>query len=277
MRSQIITSLCIVWMMFQCATGQSQTALPYFSGFDNVAEKAGWTEYRLGAVGLNKWSYSMSFAFSDPECLRHGYPVGGTELTDDWFVSPEFDFTAGAMIDSLRYSFTGFGTPMSGDTIGVYLLNGSPDPADATLITMLYSFTDSIYINDGVWRKTVPIDIPATTGQSYLAFRYSTVVNWLDTKIDNVSISGEPVGTNSAVLSNEVILAYPNPSQNYISLKMIDNLSITSLQLVDLQGRVVRNFETDQNILAIDGLAFGHYVLKIATDRGQVNKKIIVK
>lgn len=277
MRSRIFTLLLSAWMLFPCASGHSQTALPYYTGFDSATEQEGWTEYRVGAtVSLNQWSYSNIGAFSDPQCLMHGYPVGGTELTDDWFVSPEFDFSAGGMIDSLRYEFSGFGTPGSNDTIGVYLLNGSPDPALASDVVMLYNFTDSTYINDNTWRKTEPFEIPAADGQSYIAFRYSTVVNWLDVKFDNLSISGAPLGS-STIFSASSVEVYPNPSHDFINVKIDENLSVASLQLMDLQGKVVRSFEINQDKLNVAGLAAGHYILQITSNNRSLSKKIVVQ
>ena len=65
----------------------AQTPLPYYTGFDNATEQAGWVEYDLGVTSTYPWEFYNSSAYSAPTCLRRDYPVGGTQVTDGWFVS----------------------------------------------------------------------------------------------------------------------------------------------------------------------------------------------
>ena len=110
----------------------------YKTGFDNMTEQSGWAQYRVGVIDpFYEWEYSAFEALSNPNCILHNYPVGGTEVTDDWFVSPVFDFSEGGMIDSVWHRFSGFGLPLAGDTIAIYLINGSADPELAASKTCL--------------------------------------------------------------------------------------------------------------------------------------------
>ena len=155
----------------------AQTSLPYFTAFDNAGQQSGWTEYRLGEENaFYEWNYSTMQPYTAPNCLAHNYPVGGENLLDDWFVSPEFDFSGGGMLDSLHHAFSGFGVPGAGDTVAIYLLHGSQDPAVATK-TLLMDFRGADYTGDGAWRRLDPIAIPAQSGESYIAIRYSTIIN----------------------------------------------------------------------------------------------------
>lgn len=272
-------TLIILGLMMHCSTcwAQNPFPLPYYTGFDNPAEKFGWTEYRLGATNeFYQWEYSTFAPFSAPECLNHNYPVGGTEQTDDWFVSPVFDFSEGATIDSLRYAFSGFGAPMDGDTIGVYLLNGSPDPAVAEVVAMLYSFSDSTYINDNAWRKTEPFDIPPIIGESYIAFRYSTEVNWLDVKFDNLSISEGTTGLDDLALLEAKIKVYPNPSKEFLTLDVSNNLRLDRIVLVNSTGAAVKSFNYTKRQFNITELASGIYFLRLFTSQGVLSKKVVL-
>lgn len=175
----------------------------YSTGFDSAAEKAGWTIYRTGDTGNYNFAYTTSYVFSSPNCIYHDYPVGGTQLTADWFVSPVFDFSAGGKVDSLRSMFAGFGMPGASDTLSIVLLKGSQNPASASMKTTLFDFRGSNYQNDQVWRKFSNITVPATTGQCYIAIKYVTVNNWLEVRFDNIAVSASHNGTFTAVSSQQ--------------------------------------------------------------------------
>lgn len=221
----------------------AQTPLPYFTGFDNSSQQAGWTEYKLGVNSdPYKWEVGTVSPYSAPNSLVHYYPVGGSQQTDDWYVSPQFDFTLGATIDSLRYAFSGFGTPMAGDTIAIYLLNGSQDPAQAASIDMIYSFTDSTYLNDNTWRKIDPINLLPVSGSSYIAFRYSTTNNWLDVRLDNLAINGENVGLKENKAEQKAVSLYPNPAKGILKIDLKDKTGTDqklSLKLYNTTGKLV--------------------------------------
>lgn len=208
MKKGILASLLI---LVTFSTLKAQLTLPYVTGFDNVTEQTNWVEYRKGFISqFEEWGYENSLAYSAPNCLIHYYPVGGTIAQDDWFVSPNFDITNGGTLDSLRYHFGGFGMPQAGDTVSVYLLNGSPDPDLATSTSVLVQFTGANYQNDNTWRLLSPIVLPAQVGNSYIAFRYKTINNWLDVRFDNVGIS-RVSGVGIGETTTQTIHVYPNP------------------------------------------------------------------
>src|ERR1035437_10386082 len=100
---------------------KAQVSLPYYTGFDNASQKAGWTEYRKAATTFSHWGYSGGY--SAPGGIEHDYsPSTGITLTDNWYVSPAFSITNGGRLDSIRYNFWGYSVPSTGDTIAIYLL-----------------------------------------------------------------------------------------------------------------------------------------------------------
>lgn len=193
---------------------EAQVAMPYVTGFDNVAQQTGWQQFRKGAENASyQWQFTTSTVFSSPNCLVHFYPVGGEDPTDDWYVSPAFNIVAGGSLDSLRYHFVGFGTPQAGDTVAVYLLQGSADPDLATSKSILFQFEGENYQNDQTWRRLNPISLPAQTGNNYLAIRYKTINNWLDVRFDNIGISRISLAEVDE-MKNEDVRLYPNPVTN---------------------------------------------------------------
>ena len=252
-------------------------AQTYKTGFDNSTEQEGWVEFRVGANDMfYEWEYSSFNAYSAPNCISHNYPVGGSEVSDDWFVSPVFDFSEGGKIDSVWHNFAGFGLPMDGDTVAIYVLNGSADPDLATSKTMLYNYVDTNYANDNTWTLDTNISIPNLSGQSYIAFRYKTIVNWLDVKFDDIvitqNISTSVVPMN---LDQSLVQIFPNPAIDFVSLKYSDDLSVNNISIVDMTGKKVRFFSKNEKTLNLIGLESGLYILRINTDQGILLKKMI--
>ncbi|MFC4720756.1 T9SS type A sorting domain-containing protein [Geojedonia litorea] len=70
---------------------------------------------------------------------------------------------------------------------------------------------------------------------------------------------------------------YPIPSSEEIT---VDTKTVTteSIKLIDFTGKVIKSFEVDTNLNNIDvsNYAKGTYFLQIKTDKGIVNKKIII-
>jgi|GEM_PF-1153449 len=204
-------------VLFTCMTFltlsnlEAQVNLPYATGFDNGSQQNGWQQFRKGDESeFYQWEFSNSNAFSAPGCLIHNYPVGGQDPMDDWFVSPAFNIAAGGSLDSMRYAFNVFGTPQAGDTVFLYLLQGSADPDLATSKMVLHEFSGANYQNDNMWRLLNPIALQAQTGNSYLAIRYKTIINWLDVRFDNIAISGISLA-GIVEMENEGVRVYPNP------------------------------------------------------------------
>lgn len=249
----------------------------YSTGFDTPAEQAGWIEFRTGSTEpFYHWIVSTFGGLSAPNSILHNYPVGGSIATDDWFVSPAFDFTNGGKIDSVWHSFAGFGLPQIADTVAIYLLNGSNDPGLALSKTMLHEYRDTNYTADNTWTLDTNILIPAQTGQSYIAFRYKTVVNWLDVKFDDLSITiNGTIGIPQAQLKNSSISIYPNPTANVALIDAADDMVINTISLFSNMGQEVGHFDGSEKVINMEGLPSGLYILRMTSNHGIITRQII--
>lgn len=275
MKQLIITSLLLTTTVFSVS---AQVNLPYNTGFEGSSEQTGWVQYKKGTQSsFYEWEYVPGQGFGSSTALMHYYPVGGSVASDDWFVSPAFLIPTGGTLDSLRYSFTGFSLPQAADTVFVYLLFGDQDPDVANQQTILYEFTGSNYQNDGAWRLLSPITLPAQpAGDSYLAFRYKTVSNWLDVRFDNVAISGNSAaGIAETTIGKHVL--YPNPSDGTVMLKPTKELaSEYRFQLFDLTGKLVHEEVVNSSNtidLSVEPGCY-HYVI-LSGDLSEAGKLII--
>jgi len=258
-------------LLIHINSSKAQTTLPYFTGFDNATQTAGWQEFRKGNGDPNvKWDYSTFGAYSAPASLSHLYPVGGTGTTDNWFVSPGFSLPAGGKVDSVRCAFSGFGMPSSADTVALYLLIGSPDPALAGSKRLLLDYRGSEYSNDNTWRKHT-VSVSSATGTCYLAIRYKTINNWLDVKFDNIKISATTATSiYTKSLQQEGIGVYPNPASGELNIQFNDQPAVPVLiKIYNLLGEL----QTEQKVIGDKSLPLnlknGTYFYSIITDDGE--------
>lgn len=280
------------WAIMACSytfTANAQLALPYENGFDTPAEIEDWAIYRKGITedegSTHTWEPMPSAgAVSAPNMLFHDYPVGygGEELTDDWLVSDKMDMSSGGKLSAKLWVFGVSGGLITGDTIEFYLLSGSRDPGTATktrIASFAAMFTDSGYIDAPVWRDTADINIPATAGEAYIAFRYTNIFDWFTVGIDDLKIAaGTTTGIEMPQESRYAISLYPNPAQscvywNRIAGEGADGKDNKEGVLMNLAGQTILSFRAAAGSLDISGLAPGFYLLRIGNSSASFIKK----
>lgn len=83
------------------------------------------------------------------------------------------------------------------------------------------------------------------------------------------------LGTES--FSTNSFTVYPNPANNFITISNGENAIINTVEITDLNGRLVSNNEVNasEGQISIANLASGVYILNITTDQGKAVKKIV--
>ena len=113
-------------------------------------------------------------------------------------------------------------------------------------------------------------------------------VYWPSGTVDvfnNVSVNQSLEITEGQTLSSEIysldqITVFPNPADDYITIKSNYNLDDAIISMFDLNGRRVLNYknEEDNGIINVSGLSAGEYILRIITsDQDIYSNKIIKK
>jgi hypothetical protein len=259
----------------------AQVDLPYYSGFDNAAERAGWQIFRTGENALANWSNPSVGGFSPTSCISHDYaPSTGASVADDWYVSPGFLIPLGGGIDSVRYFFSGFSVPADDDTIGIFLLTGSPNPASATSITLLVDFRGSLYQPDATYRLLNGIYLSATQEMAYIAFRYRNAQvssTWLTVQFDNIAISDLSTSVNPPT-TDLILSVYPNPCTEVLTIQHSEDAGM--LVLHDYMGRAIQHTQIiqgqSQTSLPVRHLAGGFYYVTIM-QAGQILSRGFMK
>jgi hypothetical protein len=256
----------------------AQVSLPYFTGFDNATQQNGWVEYKTAATTFSHWSVAGG-GYSLPNAVGHDYsPATGITLTDNWFVSPGFSITSGGKLDSIRYKFSGFSTPVSGDTIALYLLTGAQNPSFAITKILLFDFRGTEYVNDYTYHLKTNIDLPSAGGLNYLAIRYRNSdcsSQWLSVAFDNIAISGANVSVNELNSAADKVSVYPNPAKDHLT---IATYSATNqrLEIYDITGQKI--YTSDMlayKSIDISGFPAGMYILQLKTDNETLVKKFV--
>lgn len=138
--------------------------------------------------------------------------------------------------------------------------SGASTPIDVSFANYYYN-----NIFSGVNKETCTLHVP--TGSKSL---YQQADQWKD--FANIV----EISTGIALLSVEEVCLWPNPANNYFSVKGLDGLAI--LTIFDVNGKLLleKRVSIDENI-SISSLPKGLYLIRIASKRGTIERKLIKK
>jgi len=265
---------------------------------------------RTDSIGDTLWTKSFDFATSDRDIITNLYAledstylflatteIGGAFLFDillgniddkgNLLWVKEF----GDSLNDYAYGLTtgmdneiiiaGYTDNFNSDDQGIYLIKTFPWDTSCNIIDI----TDSIkivspLINIEILDTTenrLPINIASET------FQVNDVTASLMgyTVCSDTFIDSSDIGTYIDAISNNSILAYPNPTAGefYVDLSNLNSSGNLNLELFDLMGRLVYKEQvfSTQNKLDIDLSAFnrGTYLLKIYSDKTFAQVKIV--
>ncbi len=275
-----LLSCFFIVFSIQIAKAQ-EIVLPYYTGFDTEEEQAGWVQYEMADTFLYNWSFGYG-GYSSPRAISHSYaPASDVIIGDNWMVSPSFSISNGGILDSVRYKFSGFSTPQEGDTIAIYLLNGSQNPALASSKILLFDFRGDVYTNDYKYHIKTNISLPPLDGKSYLAIRYRNnewSSNWLTVAFDNISISDPTVGIQDEITNSSEIKVFPNPSNGIFTIQ--SPKTIQSVKVHNECGETIypNNFiQNDITKLDLSNYPKGMYIISIELENKIVIQKVIIE
>ncbi|WP_339836564.1 T9SS type A sorting domain-containing protein [uncultured Flavobacterium sp.] len=112
-------------------------------------------------------------------------------------------------------------------------------------------------------------DIVTNKADIYFDYNFPVETNFANTTFQVLS--------NSVVTIDNSVGVYPNPVNDMVNIKA--NTAISSIEIYDVQGRIVHKKITNQKTESIDVAAYsnGIYFLKIKTELGEKVEKIVKK
>lgn len=155
---------------------------------------------------------------------------------------------------------------------------------DTCYLNVCYYDGQSTVISNEI--TTIPLSLPTQSG-NYLfklttSFTFDT--NNCDDSIrfDSVTVNFSMPLTEPIILSNHELLneskvnIYPNPASDFINFELKPSVIIEDIQLLDLNGKLIKVFEKESRSLAVGCVAKGVYLLKLETEKGVVFEKILI-
>ncbi|MBC8643735.1 T9SS type A sorting domain-containing protein [Flavobacterium lindanitolerans] len=138
------------------------------------------------------------------------------------------------------------------------------------------------FVYPKVWTK-YSFTVSGLSGPTAVKFGFRYFVTNGGPSGDNSDLIGIDTFEVSRALSRDDFFAnnfsmYPNPSTGIVNLSGKNNVAINTIQLTDLNGRVVRNINANgvsETQINISELTSGVYFLNIQTDSGTGTTKVV--
>lgn len=196
------------------------------------------------------------------------YTAGAAPLNNDWMISPQIALGTSNVV---KFWAKACNFQYKDERFSVWI---------STTDTNIASFTK---ISAGNYITT-----PAITWAEYsynLAATYNNLPVYIAIRcqssdrfgfaVDDFSVTGTVLATDNFITNNFKI--YPNPATNVINVAAKNATAINSVQVTDVNGRVVMSKDVNASAYAIDssGLTSGVYFVKVSSDLGSGITKIV--
>ncbi len=76
---------------------------------------------------------------------------------------------------------------------------------------------------------------------------------------------------------NQQISIYPNPAADYISINNRGDNDIVKIELLNLSGQILKQYDGNLNYISLSGINDGMYLLRLTDDSNNVSNQRIVK
>ncbi len=238
--------------------------LPYASGFDNdTTQLVGWSFVGNGAYSISLPSASSNAHSPLQYCILNN-TVGS--VSNNWLFTPAISLQQGEEVTASFWLRCATTRKLR------FTVGNTATPSDQTEI-----WANSSLLLTSYAQQTAPVYTAPTAGIYYFAFNDVSAAATTATatlRLDTVNFATNL--STSDFLSTKFAV-YPNPANDIINFSNEDNAIVSSVEILDLNGRVVKSVKVNatQGQISVSDLATGLYMMKISTDQGVATKKII--
>lgn len=186
-------------------------------------------------------------------------------------------------LDAVDDDFTGFpiNSSTGGVTASVYvndLYNASPSNS-VNISNVNFSLVSPISISDATINDLGLISIPANTpnGNYVLTYNIQSKESCITSDNATVSISVlQGLGLSETNYDDKNLMIYPNPTNSIVNITN-SNSNIISIEIYDLQGRVLKTEKVNKSVIQfeVSNYEIGTYLFKITTNNGTIFRKFI--
>lgn len=242
---------------------------PYTSGLDDAGQLSGWTVRGGANQGLGNLATAAQSGA--------GYWIFNTAAApgpnNNWLISPPFSLQSGERVIITfwqRATTTARQLRVTAGTANTIAAQTTVLSTPATLqIAAGATWTQE---TTRIGNFTAP-----SAGVYYFGFNdVSTATPATASTFRLDSFSFTSVLSNNEFLSGKFSV-YPNPSSNVLNIENSANATMETIELTDLNGRVVKSLKVDATTaeVNISDLAAGVYMMNVNTDQGVAVKKVI--
>lgn len=188
---------------------------------------------------------------------------------NDWFITPQITLNASG--NTLSFWAKSVTSQWGLERMRVAVsTTGNTNPSNFTVI----SGTAVLSVPEQWTQYTYPLD--AYAGQQiYIAINYLSNDTFA-LLVDDFKVTTSTLGIDDHLTSQ--VSVYPVPANDVINVSNTANMIINSVEIVDLNGRTVKNsmFKNVSDLqINVSDLSSGMYLMNISTDQGKISKKVI--
>lgn len=240
----------------------------YTESFENdILPFVGWLAVPNNTPG--SWFINVGIAQDGANTTASIAPV--TAAADSRMFSRGVNLVAGSDVNVSYYIQNFVATSTN---TGNYELTVGSDQTAASQTTIVGSevgISNTTYV-----QKSFNFTAPST-GTFYFAFHNTSPANAAGTHallVDNFVVT-QTLKSNEYLSSK--LNVYPNPARNVITISNDINAVISTIEMTDLNGRVVKtkDFNAATGQISVSDLSTGVYMMKIKTDQGFAVKKVV--
>lgn len=142
------------------------------------------------------------------------------------------------------------------------------------------TMTETATIGNAFWAGDADLATPGELDLAAEANTTNTVAynGIFDNFVVRATSTDTLLGVNDLSVSNDTFVVYPNPVNNVVNISLMSNtfdVEINKVTISDVNGRTVKEFNSNLNQLNIADLNSGVYFLNIETANGKATKKIV--
>ncbi|MCJ1807421.1 T9SS type A sorting domain-containing protein [Flavobacterium covae] len=265
-----------------------------FSSYNDEAEK---NIIRLKADGVKDTLFNIGTGFdsavnnitlqADSKILVSGYFSNFNNSSANYFVRLNTNGT----IDTTFNIGTGFNSSpsvMLMQTDGKIIVGGSftsfNENQENYIIRLNSNGTkDSTFITENGFNNSVLSITPISNGKILVSGNFNNYKNSINTAYlvslynnsssPKISVAKEEESNNFKLSRTTNISIFPNPTSNILNINLNNDSSISSIQILNLEGKVVH--EDINETINVSELPSGLYIIKIKTDKEEIIKKFI--
>ncbi|NCP44988.1 MAG: T9SS type A sorting domain-containing protein [Flavobacteriales bacterium] len=120
-----------------------------------------------------------------------------------------------------------------------------------------------------------------SSGGAVTIQQLTTFTNFIPRQGFELNWSCTTVGIEENSVSESDFIVYPNPTSSVINIKSETNFKINEVQLISLVGKIIYQSGVKDNskdiTIDIANFSKGVYILSVLTEKGVVNKRVIVQ